>query len=193
MKLLTKRILALLIAFGTLALIISLEGPRTTSATEDFRFDAVSLKDKSVWTQVNAEPYRISSRVDLLCSLPTPSDYDGERKRTGNPHIAPAITVYVNNVGREAMFAKEVRRFPEGSVIVKEKTGYFLEGRKPMLYTIMRKREPGFNPTVGDWEFAVVGADGRELQAIGKLEVCQGCHTKKSNSDFIFRPYLPLN
>jgi hypothetical protein len=56
----------------------------------------------------------------------------------------------------------------------------------------MRKRESGYNPRVGDWEFSVVGADGKELQATGKLENCQGCHLGKSESDFVFRPYVNL-
>jgi hypothetical protein len=88
------------------------------------------------------------------------------------------------------MFASKVQRFPEGSVIVKEKIGNPVEGSKPLLYTIMRKREAGYNPTVGDWEFAVVGPNGTELQAIGKLDNCQGCHLGKRDSDHVFRPYL---
>ena len=88
------------------------------------------------------------------------------------------------------MLAKEVQRFPEGSIIVKEKIGTRQEGKKPVLYTIMRKREPGYNPGVGDWEFSVVDGNGTKLQAIGKLEKCQSCHVEKTESDFVFRPYV---
>jgi hypothetical protein len=70
------------------------------------------------------------------------------------------------------------------------------EARMPnkslQVSTIMIKREPGYNPTVGDWEFSVASGDGMQLQASGKLENCQACHITKTDSDFIFRPYLAL-
>jgi hypothetical protein len=119
-----------------------------------------------------------------------PANYEAERKR--NPHAATYITVYVNNAGRKAMFAKELKRFPEGSIIVKEKIENSSEGRTPLLYTIMTKRESGYNPAVGDWEFSVVSGNGTQLEASGKLENCQACHITKSDSDFVFGPYRAL-
>ena len=179
---------ALLISIAGLAFILTLAGSRTQSAKDAFRFDAATLKDTTMWTQVNAEPYRLAVSVDLLCRAPTATDYAPARER--NPHAASYITVYINNVGREAMFAKDSKKFPEGSVIVKQKIGNRTEGSKPLLYTIMRKREAGYNPTVGDWEFLVVGPNGTEMQASGKIESCQGCHIRKTDSDYVFRPYL---
>lgn len=185
------RIFYLFIAVAGLALVIGLTGRGSEGAKDEFRFDAVSLKDTALWTKVNAEPYRISVAVDTLCRAPTADDYAPFRKN--NPHAASFITVYVNNIGREAMFAKQVQRFPEGSVIVKEKISNLTEGRKPLLYTLMRKREQGYNPELGDWEFSVVAADGKQVEAAGKLENCQACHKNKKESDFIFRPYLTSN
>lgn len=182
-----RRIACASVAVGGLLLVLTLAG-RSRGAEGGFSFDAATLKDKTLWTQVNTEPYRLSVSVDALCRMPTARDYESERKQ--NPHAASYITVYVNNIGREAMFAKEIQRFPEGSVIVKQKIGNYSEGRKPLLYTIMRKREAGYNPSVGDWEFAVIGPNGTELQAIGKLDNCQGCHQGKRDSDHVFRPYL---
>ena len=184
-------LLSVLIIVGTLILVAALTNkPAQSAPLDDFRFEASALKDGKVWTQVNAEPYYISSFVDDLCRAPGPMDYDKERKK--NPHASSFITVYVNEVGRAAMFAKESPRFPQGSVIVKEKIGITdrrSEGRTLLLYTLMRKREPGYNPTVGDWEFMVVAANGK-LEASGKLENCQQCHTSKNDSDFVFRPYV---
>jgi hypothetical protein len=177
-----------LIVLAGLLFVIAFAGSRTENPNDEFRFDAANLKDKTTWTQVNSKPYYISSVVDGLCAMPTASDYQQIRK--SNPHLSTFITVYVNNAGREAMFAKEQQRFPEGSIIVKEKIGTRFEDAKPVLYTIMRKRERGFNPSVGDWEFAVVDGKGTEVQAIGKLENCQSCHIEKSDSDFVFRPYV---
>lgn len=183
-----KRMTFLLSLIGTLMLagaLSRLDGQRATS--DNFRFRAEELKDKSLWTQVNTEPYYISAAVDALCRAPTAANYADERKK--NPHAATYITVYVNNVGREAMFSKDVQ-FPAGSVIVKQKVGNSSEGQKPLLYTIMKKRERGYNPEVGDWQFLVVSGNGTQLEASGKIESCKGCHVRKGNTDFVFRSYL---
>lgn len=171
---------------------VALAGMATRATNDDFSFDAAQLKDTNEWNKVNAEPYRTTGAVDFLCGLPTKKATEPERKK--NPHEATFITVYVNNIGREAMFAKEVQTFPQGSLIVKEKINSRLEGsNKPVLYTIMRKREPGFNPNLGDWEFAVVGPNGKDVQGRGKLANCQSCHRPKRDSDFVFRSYVKSN
>ena len=171
---------------------VALAGFATRATNDDFSFDAAQLKDTSVWNKVNDTPYRTTGAVDFLCGLPTKKASELERKK--NPHEATFITVYVNNIGREAMFAKEVQTFPQGSLIVKEKINSRLEGsNKPVLYTIMRKREPGFNPNLGDWEFAVVGPNGTDVQGRGKLANCQSCHRPKRDSDFVFRSYVKSN
>lgn len=104
--------------------------------------------------------------------------------------MGTSIIVYVNGVGREALLSKEPKTFPIGFRNRQRETGSYSEGRKILLYTIMKKRERGFNPAIGDWEFLVVGPNGSEVQARGKLENCQSCHASKPESDFIFRPYL---
>jgi Cytochrome P460 len=100
--------------------------------------------------------------------------------------IAPPNTRFAGK-----QFSKDVKRFLEGSVIVKEKIGNRSEGRKPLLYTLMKKRERGYNPMVGDWEFLVVAGNGTQLEASGKILNCQACHLGRSDSDFVFRP-LPV-
>src|ERR1044072_9121816 len=83
------------------------------AAADRFNFDAAELSDKKMWTQVNAQPYHISTQLYSLCRLPTTQDYKYEAERSGNPHIAASIVVYVNNAGKEAMFAKQPH-FREG-------------------------------------------------------------------------------
>ena len=180
--------LILFAAVAGLMLIIALAGRATRSVNDDFSFDAANLKDTSVWTKVNDEPYHMNPAVAILCGIPTRQELESERKK--NPHAESYITVYVNNAGKEAMFAKEARTFPVGSIIVKRKIANSIESSEPLLYTLMRKREAGYNPSLGDWEFVVVAANGKEIQGIGKLENCQSCHRQKRDSDFVFRPYL---
>ena len=173
--------IGLFIVVAGIVVVLALGVRRTAGAKDEFRFDAAKLKDHNTWIQVNAEPYQMAPPVAAMCARPVFSDPD--------PHATSFITVYVNKVGREAMFAEKAQRYPEGSVIVKEKFNS-PEDRKPLLYTIMRKRERGYNPKVGNWEFSVVGPDGTQLRETGRLENCQGCHLGKSDSDFVFRPYV---
>lgn len=173
--------IGVLVVVAGIVLIVALAVRRTEGAKDEFRFDAAKLKDRNTWIQVNDAPYQMPAAVAALCA---PGALVPQ-----NPHASAYITVYVNKVGRESMFAKQAQRFPEGSIIVKEKFNS-PEDRKPLLYTIMRKRATGYNPKVGDWEFSVVGPNGTELQATGKLENCQGCHLGKSEADFVFRPYV---
>lgn len=182
----SRRILLFLAA----VVAVAFAGMATRATNDDFSFDAAKLTDTAVWTKVNKEPYMMGVTSSFLCGLPSKKHLDSERKK--NPHAASFITVYVNNAGKEAMFAKEAQTFPQGSVIVKEKIGSYLGG-KALLYTIMRKREAGFNPDLGDWEFAVVGPDGKDIQERGKLANCQSCHRPKRDSDFVFRSYVKLN
>jgi len=179
-----KRILA---GLGVVVLVIAPASPQSQSASgQGFRFNAMKLKDKTLWTQVNETPYYLGSYADSLCRMAQREDFDAVRKR--NPHSSSYITVYVNEIGRAAMFSTGPPRFPEGSVIVKEKIEKPLDARgfntipveekrskdlTPSLYTLMIKREPGYNPAAGDWEFAVAsGKDGR-IDASGRLENCQ--------------------
>jgi cytochrome P460 len=189
---------------GLLVVVLSvaLVYPQSQSVIgQGFHFDATKLKDPNLWTQVNEQPHYLSSTVDSLCRITHRRDFEFERKR--NPHASTYITVYVNKIGREAMFATGAPRFPEGSVIVKEKIEKPLnpdglnigpkeplENLRPSLYTLMIKREPGYNPAVGDWEFAVTSGKDFRIEASGKLESCQACHLEKRDQDFVFRYYL---
>ena len=186
-----RGIFCLLIVVIGIVLVVGWVGRSTTGANDDFSFDAAKLSDTTVWTKVNEKPYMMGAFVSFLCGMPTTKRYEAERKK--NPHAESFITVYVNKSGKDAMFAKDAVKFPEGSIIVKEKIGHANEGSKPLLYTIMRKRQPGYNPDLGDWEFAVVGPNGKDIQGRGKLENCQKCHRPKRDSDYVFRPYLTSN
>lgn len=180
-------VMAVVLGAVLFVVVFAQRGAEEVPVAEEFHFDAAKLKDSTVWTQVNPEPYFVSSRVNALCA-PAAVDYEAERKT--NPHASTFITVYVNNIARGSIFAKQLTQFPEGSIIVKAKVGTRFEGGKPLLYTIMRKREHGYNPKVGDWEFSVVGPNGTQVVETGKLENCQTCHVGQGSSDFVFRSYV---
>jgi hypothetical protein len=162
-------------------------GSRQSKADDNLAFDVSSLAG---WTQVNPEPYYISSKIDFQCAAPpNPADYERERKQ--NPHAKTYVTVFVNEAGRPAMFANPPQRFPKGAVIVKRKFDASSQNSTPILSTIMIKREAGYNPEAGDWEFAVVSGDGKNVEAKGKLGNCMGCHVSRRETDFVFKSYMP--
>jgi hypothetical protein len=134
------------------------------------------------WTRVNPEPALVSSQAASLCAIAL---------QAAGPHGPDNyITVYVNDVGRHAMMEEKTPHFPQGSVIIKEKL-MKPTSTTPELLTVMLKREPGYNPESGDWEYMVVDGTGKSVQARGKLENCQSCHLMDKDTDYISRRYLP--
>jgi hypothetical protein len=140
------------------------------------------------WTLVNPQRFRMHLVTAVLCRLPTRVD---EASEAGGPHKDKFVSVYVNDTGKSAMMSEPVRKFPVGSIIVKEKFST-AEGGSPELMTAMRKREAGYNPESGDWEYLVINGEGTKVEARGKLDECMSCHAAVGKQDFVFRSYLPL-
>jgi hypothetical protein len=141
------------------------------------------------WTRVNPEPQIVPSQIAIQCAAPTLAQRQLE---DDNPHRDKLVVVYVNEVGRAAMMEQKKPVFPVGSIVVKEKLTT-KDSAEPELLTVMRKREPGYDPERGNWEYMVFDGPGKALQASGKLEKCQGCHLLERNTDYISRRYLPTN
>jgi hypothetical protein len=144
--------------------------------------DVVSaVKTYTSWVRITPAPYKVSPALGVLCAAPNVSPM--------NPHSNAYINVFVNEAGRAAMIDPRDSAFPAGSVIVKEKL-HDDQSVEPDLLTVMIKREPGYNPSAGNWEFAVVDGKVRSAQAQGKLANCMECHMTVSHSDYVFRTYL---
>ena len=140
------------------------------------------------WTRVNPEPAVFHSRIAIQCFSPSPEQRRLEYEK--NPHRDKFVTVYVNDAGRRAMLEEKSPRFPVGSLVVKEKLPA-RDSSEPELLTAMYKREAGYDPEGGDWEYMVLDGRGREVQARGKLESCRACHQAAADTDFVSRAYLP--
>ncbi len=139
------------------------------------------------WTKVNPQPLRLPTPLDELCRMPRIGDSD---ETSDNLHRRKYFTVYVNDIGRNAMMSEKIPKFPKGSVIVKEKL-LSEDSNAPELLTVMIKQKKGFNPTTGDWEYMVVNGTGTKVEGRGNLENCQSCHFLNKQTDYIFRSYLP--
>jgi hypothetical protein len=139
------------------------------------------------WTRVNPTPVLFADPYAALCA----ATLTMQLRNVPNLHKDRYITVYVNSVGSKAMMTQLRPAFPVGSVIVKEKRSA-ANAPNVELMTVMVKREKGYNPQSGNWEYAVTDGTGTQVQASGKLSNCQTCHVKEQYTDYVFRtPYVP--
>ena len=179
--------------FVAVALSVSLSMYLSTPAKSfpavDMGSDGSFIAGYKGWTRVNREPQNIPSRIAIQCAMPTREQLSWEEQ---NPHRDKFVVVYVNSIGRHAMMEQKWPRFPVGSVIVKEKLST-KDSTSPELLTVMKKREAGYDPGKGDWEYFVFDGAGREMKASGKLEKCQGCHLDEAHTDYVSRRYIPYD
>lgn len=138
------------------------------------------------WQRVNSKIFLLPASLAGLCAMASPQ---AVTQTSANPHRRKYFTVYVNAAGRHAMMQEQSPKFPAGSVIVKEKL-LTKNGTAPELLTVMVKREKGYNPGNGDWEYQVFNGQGTKRQGAGKLENCQSCHAINKQTDYVFRDYL---
>jgi hypothetical protein len=157
--------------------------PVVVHQAHDYDADLIALRAYSQWQLVN--PKR-----ELMEPLPAMSCIRIAGRQEGSPHLNKYISVYVNPVGRDAMMSQREPKFPEGSMIVKEKFDG-ADAKKPEMLTAMIKRSKGFNPESGDWEYFVLDGAASQIDERGKLERCSTCHQPYQYSDFVTRTYVP--
>jgi hypothetical protein len=146
------------------------------------------------WLNVTPEPVYMQPAVSALCSALPP--------QPSGPHAATFFRVYVNPAGRSAMTSRTSVPFAVGSVIVKEKFKVaswdsktkpkIVAGAKPELLTVMLKREKGFDPKNGDWEYFTCDGNGIPNSPGLKVDHCQSCHQAQKKTDFVYRDYQTL-
>lgn len=140
------------------------------------------LSNYKTWRLVNPSPIKMEPAVAALCAPAFP--------RPANPHQNKFISVYVNDVGQQAMMTERNPEFPQGSLIVKEKLSN-RESQAPELLTVMLKRERGYDPRRGDWEYMMLDGSASKIVERGRLASCSSCHVAYSATDFVTRRYLP--
>lgn len=189
----TRVAIATICLLGAIGLVVSRYMTRavTSPAASDLPATNVvkEIDGYRNWTKVNPAPQLMARRVSNACNIDL-NDTSIHIDSAANPHRDKYFTVFVNDLGREAMLNQKNPKFPKGSVIVKEKLAS-KESQAPELLTVMIKQANGFNPASGDWEYMVVDGSGTKVEGRGKLENCQACHVTKSVSDYVFRTYLP--
>jgi hypothetical protein len=147
---------------------------------------AREIQGYRAWTQAMRAPMVLPAPLDTLCSYPVGRQLI---RTSQNPHRKKYFMVRVNPIGRKALMGRGKPAFPVGSVIVKEKL-LSKAANSPELLTVMVKREKGYHPSGGDWEYLALNGAGTRVDGRGRLESCRSCHVMNRNSDFVFRTYM---
>lgn len=155
-------------------------------------------------TPVLADPTLLVS-----CTTTTQQSIDRQIAKDG-PHALTAISVYMNRAAAEA-FRTRAKTYPVGAIIVKEKATMpvpkgvpvappaALAGKPLALNEAakraddliraagsggMIKREPGYDPAHGDWEYFYF-SDPQHVDH-GKLANCIQCHEAARSTDRVY-------
>lgn len=148
------------------------------------------INGKNVFTfyrsfeRLTKKPRRVQPSIAMLCTTPTAEAKEAIKRATG-PHHEALVHFYANPPGQRR---QRNDPFPVGAVLIKEKVGDE-EGQQAYAVGGMRKREAGFDPGNGDWEYFYATLSG--AFSIGKLANCIACHSRARSTDYAFGAWLP--
>ncbi|HSU40522.1 MAG TPA: cytochrome P460 family protein, partial [Polyangiaceae bacterium] len=136
----------------------------------------------AAWQKRTEDPQPISAQIFALCRGPTQAEEDFVASEHGDRlYLLDWI-----DPGAAAVFAAASSGpFPVGATIVKEKL--VLESGGYVLHALglMLKREPGFDPAHGDWQFGYWNAADGMIAGAAENAHCGNCHAG-SSTDFVF-------
>ena len=138
------------------------------------------------WPKVTNKPVEVGPALWALCREPSPEE-DRRREEQSAPHGPHAGSIVVR-VSPEAIDPfRAGKTLPVGSSVIKEK---YKDGLETMdAYAVMVKREAGYDPAGGDWEYAYVTLAPERKVTRGRLTECSGCHASAKQGDYLFRSY----
>lgn len=134
------------------------------------------------WQQRTDEPLNISAEIFSLCRSPTAAEQAFVASEHGNELY---LLDWVNAEAAAGFDAGATAPFPVGAAIVKEKLTR--EGADYVLVALglMVKREAGFDPTHGDWQFGYWQPEDGMASGTSTNRYCGACHAT-STTDFVF-------
>jgi len=124
----------------------------------------------------------------VRCTTLTPVEAEAETAKAG-PHALALISIYMNSLAAHAFRAGD--RYPEGSIIVKEKA--VSQTHANPLFNAdaattgtggMIKRAAGYDPSNGDWEYFYFSDPNRVEH--GRIASCVECHARAGASDHVY-------
>lgn len=123
--------------------------------------------------------------------MPNEQIFEKDEKEPNNPHEKGVTTFarYFANELAQGVIYQVNPKFPVGSIIVREKL-VTADAEIPSLVTVMVKREKGFSPKTGDWEYLVADSVLSKIIKREKVGSCSKCHANAESTDFVFKTYL---
>lgn len=135
------------------------------------------------WEPQTAEPVPISSYIFGLCRLPTLREQEFAESEHGDERY---LQDWANAEAVAGIARLGTPPFAPGSVIVKEKYVASATGPELVAIAMMIKREQGFAPARGDWDYAYYEPELGTIQTAEQSEYCSGCHAAAAETDFVF-------
>jgi hypothetical protein len=184
-----KRVLVLI------AVLAGCHRPPATPVAETPVAQPTGEIDFADWPAATDSPVHVSPLATYFCALYRAPDsprgwvQNGGEKRHG-PHFQHWIVVRVSPTAIEPFKAGDAP-MPVGTTVVKEKHTDILAKEPVAEYGAMVKREPGYDPEHGDWEYVYVVLKPQKNVTRGRLESCIECHAHAKDQDYLFRTYLP--
>lgn len=165
---------------------------------KDPPFQSILEWNFAKWPKVTEKLEPVDPKYWELC-IPYGLDAMGrvpDSKLKLGPHEFGLIQVRVNEIGLKAL--QTGMPLPVGSVVIKEKhdiraNSFFAEQlARPSAVAAMVKRERGYDPEFGDWEYVYqVNLPISEHKVTrGKIASCIGCHQTVRDQDFLYRKHL---
>lgn len=135
----------------------------------------------SLFKNKKAKPAPSTISIDVLKVQPVDASHDST--------LSMGI-VYANDKAKTSIYS-DSPSFPVGSIIVRERHD---EELKPLPNKViaMVKREAGFSPNTGDWEFFMFDGWTLALQLRETTGNCAACHSQAKATDWSFRTYMDI-
>lgn len=143
------------------------------------------VKERARMERVTPKPVDMAAAVVARCNID--AVLNGQGAKPVNPHNTATFHVYANDAAVLPLF-DPWGKYPEGSVLLKEK--FSGPDGKTELFTGMIKREKGYFPECGDWEFFTVDGAAAKIAERGKMANCASCHEDESMRGNVSRIYI---
>lgn len=136
------------------------------------------VRERAGAERVTPKPVDMAAAVSTRCNI--------DAVLSSDPHLKATFHVFASDSAALPIF-DPWGKFPVGSMILKEK--FSRKDGKTQLFTGMVKREEGYFPGVGDWEFFTVDAAAAKIAERGKMERCADCHRDYAKGDHVSKIY----
>lgn len=164
----------------------------TKKAVLDISEIAASFKQ---FQKMNEKPIIVNPNFAMKCVSGTMmKEKESQYEKENGPHKDAAIDIYMNSLAADA-FKNKSFPYPVGAVVIKDKNALSSEELSKDNKGVggMLKREKGFDPEHGDWEYFYF-TDIKSIDK-GKMDSCIQCHARASEKDYVFGKWNkpPLN